>query len=168
MPRRGREMKTYKLLRVKKGRLFPLFVEAGRELPMGEWLDAHVGKLADEGHVRSRLGILALRPGWHSCSVPFTDWIGKKKGRALVQRKDTVWAECEVEGEQLKAPMEGLRIIPQGWYLFRTKARQPFPWVISDRIKIVRILSHDEVKAICKANGVQAQELEDDVDIGDK
>ena len=154
-------MKTYKLLRVRKGRLYPLFVEAQRELPPGIWLDAHVGELADKGHVRSRLGPLALRPGWHSCKVPFTDWIGRRTADgSLVQRADTVWAECEVDGAEVEAPKRGLRTIPQGWYPFRTKAGQPFPWVISGRIRIMRILTYGEVEAICRAYGVEAQEVE--------
>ena len=155
-------MITYKLFRVKKGRLYPLFVETQRELPMGEWLDAHVGELADEGHVKSRLGPLSLRPGFHSCSVPFTDWIGSKgaDGR-LYQRKDTVWAECEVEGEQIQvAGRNGMRVMPSGWYYFKTKPNQPFPWIISNKIKINRILSHAEVEEICGRHGVKAQEME--------
>ena len=155
-------MKTYKLFRTKNGKLYPLFVEAGRELPLNAWLDAHVGELADESHVRSRLGPLALRPGWHSCSVPFTDWIGSKgdDGR-LYQRKDTVWCECEVEGNQIQVSnRNGLRTIPHGWYFFRTKAQQPFPWIISNRIRINRKLTHTEVEEICREHGAQAQEME--------
>ena len=96
-------MITYKLVRCRRGLYYPLFVETDRSMPLGEWLDAQVGELLDPTHVRSPvLGRLALRPGWHSCSVPFTDWIGKKgeDGR-LMQRRDTVWIECEVEGDQL-------------------------------------------------------------------
>ena len=155
-------MTTYKLFRIRKGKLYPLFVEANRELPMGEWLDAHVGELADEGHTKSRLGPLSLRPGWHSCSVPFTDWIGTKgPGGKLYQKKNTVWAECEVEGEEVHvADRNGLRTIPDGWYHFKTKARQPFPWIISNRIKINRILTHAEVESICQSYGVEAQGVE--------
>ena len=90
---------TYKLFRVKKGRLFPLFVETHREMELGKWIDAGIGEKVDDKHVKSRLGPLSLRPGFHSTEVPFTDWIGKRQGDGLVQRKDTVWCECEVEGE---------------------------------------------------------------------
>ena len=97
-------MITYKLVRCRRGLYYPLFVETDRSMPIGIWLDAQVGELLDSTHVRSPvLGRLALRPGWHSCTVPFTDWIGKKgeDGR-LLQRRDTVWIECEVEGDQLQ------------------------------------------------------------------
>ena len=156
-------MITYKLFRKKGGKLYPLFVEVKRELPMEQWLEAGIGELADETHVKSRLGPLALRPGWHSCSVPFTDWIGSRgPDGKLYQRKDTVWCECEVEGEQI-FPTEryGLRTIPQDFYYFRTKPNQPFPWIISNRIRINRILSHEEVEKLCRDHGVEAQKMED-------
>lgn len=129
---------------------------------MGVWLDAGIGELADPLHVKSRLGPLALRPGFHSTEVPFTDWIGKKVGGRLVQRKGTIWCECEVDGKQEKpSGRYGKRTLPSDWYFFRTKPSQPFPWIISNRIKINRILSHAEVQAICRANGVTAQAMEE-------
>ena len=154
-------MNTDKLLRVKGGKLYPLFVERCRELPMGEWLEANIGELVDENHVKSSLGPLARRPGGHSCTVPFTDWIGKRQGVGLVQRKATVWCECEVDGEeQIVINRNGLRSIPDGFYFFRTKPHQPFPWIISNRIRIKRVLSQEEVEEICSDHGVKAQPIE--------
>ena len=49
-------MITYKLLRMKNGKLYPLYVEADRELPIGEWLNAQIGPKADETHVKARIG----------------------------------------------------------------------------------------------------------------
>ena len=157
-------MTTYKLLRIREGRLFPLYVEHQRELEMGIWLDARIGELADATHVKSRGSgnRLALRPGFHSTKVPFTDWIGKKgpDGR-LYQRKDTVWCECEVDGDVEVVPgRTGLRRLPRDWYYFKTNSRQRDPWIISNRILIRRILSRSEVEAICKAHGLNAQPME--------
>ena len=156
-------MTTYKLFRLRGGRLYPLFVETKREMPIGEWLDAGIGELADEKHVKSKLGALALRPGFHSCEVPFTDWIGKKApDGTLVQRKDTVWCECEVTGrQQLVTDRNGLRVLPSDWYYFKTKSNQPFPWIISNRIFIRRKLSHAEVEEVCRLHGVTAQKMEE-------
>ena len=156
-------MRTYKLFCVKGGKLYPLFVETKRELPMGVWLDAGIGEVVDERHIRSpKLGLLSLRPGWHSTEVPSTDWIGKRSpDGALVQRKDTVWCECEVEGNEVTVTERyGLRTIPDGWYYFKTKPNQPFPWIISDRIFIRRELDYAEVNAICQSYGVEAQKME--------
>ena len=158
----GSNVKTYKLFRMKEGRLYPLFVETGREMKKGIWLEACVGELVDPTHVKSKLGPLALRPGFHSTEVPFTDWIGKRQEGVLVQRQGTVWCECEVDGQQ-EHPSEryGKRTLPEDWYYFRTKPNQPFPWIISNRIKIMRVLDHAEVEAVCQAHGIVAQKTEE-------
>ena len=152
----------FRSFRMREGRLYPLFVETGREIEIGRWLEAGIGELVDPTHVKSRLGPLALRPGFHSTEVPFVDWIGKKQGGILVQRKDTVWCECEVDGQQ-ENPSEryGQRTLPEDWYYFRTKPNQPFPWIISNRIKIMRVLDHAEVEAVCQAHGIVAQKTEE-------
>lgn len=49
----------------------------------------------------------------------------------------------------------------QETFYFRTKPNQHFPWVISERIFIKRILLYSEVKDICLRNGVKAQKLEE-------
>ena len=156
-------MITYKLLRVRDGKLYPLFVESRRELTPQRWLKAEVGEMVDDNHIKSRLGPLALRPGFHSCTVPFTDWIGKKgPDGELLQRTDTVWCECEVEGEkQIVTDRHGLRVLPSDWYYFKTKSDQPFPWIISNRIYIRRLLGRYEVEKICLENGVKAQRMEE-------
>ena len=78
----------------------------------------------------------------------------------LLQRPDTVWCECEVGGSEQKVTERyGLRTIPKDWYYFKTKVKQPFPWIISSRIFIRKILSHEEVEEICRTHGVKAQEV---------
>ena len=155
-------MITYKLFRVKNNKLYPLYVDATTEMELGVWLTAKVGDKADDTHVKSRLGALSLRPGFHSTEIPFTDWIGKKtEGGKLIQKKNTVWCECEVEGtQQIVTARNGLRTLPEGWYYFKTNAKQVRPWIISDRIKINRILSNTEVATICHNNGIEPQEVE--------
>ena len=152
-------MITYKLLRIKNNKLYPLYVLANKEIVPGKWLNAEVGELKDATHVKSRLGALSLRPGFHSTEIPFTDWIGKKgKDGKLYQRPDTVWCECEVKGTQLQVTERfGLRTIPDGWYYFRTQVKQIFPWIISGKIKINRILTQSEVEEICRTHGIKAQ-----------
>ena len=122
-----------------------------------------LGEKVDDTHVKASGcgGKLSLRPGFHSTRVPFTDWIGEKQDDgSLAQRKDTVWCECEVEGnEVIVKDRYGLRTLPDGWYYFRTNSKQVDPWIISNKLKINRKLTYEEVKEICKANGIEAQKL---------
>ena len=156
-------MITYKLCRIKDGRLYPRYVEHNRELLRNVWMTASIGEKVDETHVKANGcgGRLSLRPGFHSTLVPFTDWIGKKgPDGKLWQRPDTVWCECEVKGNQITVTDRyGLRTIPEGWYFFRSNVKQKDPWIISDRILIRRILSYDEVMSICQRHGLTAQPL---------
>ena len=155
-------MITYKLFRTKNGKLYPLYVEADREMKVGKWLDAHVGEKADATHVKAKhLSRLALRPGFHSTRLPFTNWIGKRQADGtLAQSKDTVWCECEVEGNQLEVTNRyGSRELLDGWYYFRTNSKQKEPWIISNRLKINRVLSNDEVAKICRSKGIEPQRI---------
>lgn len=157
-------MITYKLFRTKDGMLYPLYVLANKPIPMNERIQAEIGELADETHVKAKGcgGKLSLRPGFHSCNVPFTDWIGKKADDGtLIQRADTVWCECEVTGtEQIVTERNGLRCLPNDWYRFKTNMKQKDPWIISNNIKITKVLTDAEVDIICKANGIVAQRKE--------
>lgn len=156
-------MITYKLFREKNGKLYPLYVEADREMELGIWLDAGTGEKVDDTHVKAKGcgGKLSLRPGFHSTEIPFTDWIGEKQeDGTLAQRKNTVWCECEVEGNQIEVTSRyGLRELPNGWYFFRTNSKQIDPWIISDKIKVNRKLTNEEVAEICRANGKEPQKI---------
>jgi hypothetical protein len=157
-------MKTYKLFRVKNGKLYPLYVEANKEIITGEWLKSGCGELTDETHVKASGcgGKLSLRSGYHSTTIPFTDWIGKKMpDGTLAQKANTVWCECEVRGTEVECTeRNGFRRVPEdSWYYFRTNSKQVDPWIISDWIKVNKILSYEEVCEVCKANGRVAQKL---------
>lgn len=155
---------TYKLFRTKNGKLYPLYVEADREMVIGEWLAAQVGDKVDDTHVKAKGcgGKLSLRPGFHSTTIPFTDWIGKRDNDGtLLQRKDTVWCECEVRGDQVEVTSRyGSRELLDGWYYFKTNSKQVDPWIISNELKINRILSNEEVDRICAENGITSQRRE--------
>ena len=157
-------MKVYKLFRTRDGKLYPLYVEADKEMDIGVWLDANVGQLVDKTHVKAKGcgGKLSLRPGFHSTAIPFTDWIGKRgKDGTLKQRANTVWCECEISGNEVNVTNpHGLRTLPDGWYRYKTNSRQKDPWFISSRLKINRILSHKEVIEICAEYGIVAQGME--------
>ena len=157
-------MKTYKLFKIKYGKLFPLYVEAKREMPIGEWLEAGCGEKVDDTHVKASgcSGRLALRGGFHSTNIPFTDWIGKKQDDgSLAQRPDTVWCECEVRGEKVESKSKrGYEMVPyNSYYYFKTNSKQKEPWIISHWLKINKILSYEEVAKICREHGIEPQKI---------
>lgn len=172
-------MKAYKLFRMKNGKLYPLYIYANEELPMNEVLRAKEGEMAKDGkHVKSKLGPLAYRPGFHSCNIPLADHIGTRMpDGSLVQSKDTVWAEIEVSDEIDYTPLARQRgindkgkliarnccldTIPvDGMYWYQTNWKAKAKWIISGEIIINRILSNEEVAEICLANGLEPQPLE--------
>lgn len=46
----------YKLFRTKNGKLYPLYVLANKETPVGKWIEAECGEMSENGKVKSRLG----------------------------------------------------------------------------------------------------------------
>ena len=157
------EMITYKLFKKRNGKLFPLYVEAGREMPLGVWLNAGCGELVDEKHVKASGcgGKLSLRPGFHSTLTPFTDWIGKRINGMLVQRKDTVWCRCLVRGKEISvAAKNGSPVLLHGWYRFKTNAKQKEPWIISDELMILEMMEGEEVDRVCQMYGIEPQPRE--------
>lgn len=172
-------MKAYKLFRVKNGKLYPLYIYANEELPMGVRLIAKCGEVSKDGkHVKSKLGDLALRPGFHSCNIPLADHIGKRMpDGSLVQAVDTVWAEIEISDTIDYTPYvrslgtnKNGRVIPvkccmkelpiDGFYFYQTSPLAKAKWIISGEITINRILSNEEVAEICRKNGMKPQPLE--------
>ena len=74
-------VKAYKMFRVdpkRPGQLFPLFVDADTPVPMGQWVDAIEGAMNTSGKVKSKIGPLAYRPGWHAGDLPLATHIGDK------------------------------------------------------------------------------------------
>lgn len=164
-------MIAYKLFKVKKDGLHTLYIDTNAPLPMNELLVAKEGEKTERGKVKSKLGELAFRPGWHCCIVPLADHIGTKQPNGeLYQAKDTVWCEVEIVGsidytpiakEQHKsAKFQCLKIIPQnGYYFFQTNPKAKIQWIICGEIIINRILTPEEVNSICRDYGVEPQPL---------
>ena len=158
--------KAYKLFRrAGDGGLRPLYVLASETVPLGVWLSAEEGPKSGDGHhVRSRLGPLAYRPGWHLCELPMADHIGRKdpsgSGR-LMQAPDTVWAEVEYHTDVDYGPQagrNGLNRIPEGgYYRFKTNPKAKLGWIVCGELRVVRILSDDDVAATCAAAGIEPQ-----------
>jgi hypothetical protein len=163
-------VKAYKLFRTKgDGNLYPLFVNADKPVPIGEWLEAEEGPQGKaQGKVKSKLGDLAYRPGWHAGDLPVATHIGGKSDPSLKKpdyRPDNhVWAEVEMAADkdwQSVADRRGkgakAHITDQvplgGFYRYKTNPNMTGNWLIGGNMKVNRVLSDDEVKAINDAAG---------------
>lgn len=161
----------YKLFRIKKtcpGELFPLYVNADHSIPIGEWMIATCGQRTSNGKVKSKLGPLKFRPGFHiNDAVPYVSHIGKKEnGKICYMRDDTVWAEVEYiidinycleahkNGIQkngkfnpVKADLDHIPV--NGFYRYKTSPNMTGEWIIAGNMRVIRVLSDREVKRIC-------------------
>jgi hypothetical protein len=102
----------YKLFRqTNDGKLHPLFVNRSQVLPVGKWLQAESGERTTNGKVKSSLGELAYRGGWHlNDECPYVEHIytkkfcedgqeidGKSRKFRKIQKEGTVWCLVEYE-----------------------------------------------------------------------
>lgn len=174
---------AYKLFKVKKGfpgELFPLFVGANQSVTTGEWIQAKAGELTQtkEGKtmVKSTLGPLAYRPGWHSGDLAVATHIGAKKNASdkapTLRADDQVWAEVEVgddvdwqaianeraeiskSGEPIARTAHITDQLPLGGsYNYKTNSNMTGSWIISGEMKVNRVLTDQEVEQINKEGG---------------
>ena len=171
---------AYKLFKVKKdrpGQVFPLFVNANEAVPTDVWMKAVAGPTTVENgkvKVKSKLGGLAYRPGWHSGNLPLSTHIGErsnpvdKKMAPDIRPSDQVWAEIEVSNDvdwqteatkRAKTTKKGTidlktaHITDQlpvgGHYKYKTNSNMTGEWLISGEIKLTgKILTDEEVAEI--------------------
>lgn len=161
----------YKLFRKDaNGNLHPLYIGAKDVVPIGRALTAVVGPIATDGkHVRSKLGNLALRPGWHCCELPYAGHIGKKQPNGeLYQDPDTVWCEVEVLGNDITEQVhefapnhKWLTVVPNGYYWCQTNSRAKVRWLIARQIKVCRELTQTQVDLMCRLCGIEPQPVAD-------
>lgn len=165
-------MKTaYKLLRVKDGKLFPMFVLADESLPLHVYLKAREGQRLPSGKVRSKLGPLAFRPGFHLCELPLATHIGvERDGVIAYMHPDTVWCRCSYSDKkdyQHEADLMGMKngkVIRQkaclkhvpvdGYYHYKTSPRMYGDRIIAGGITIDKVLSDGEVADILAPYGL--------------
>lgn len=200
---------AYKLFRVDRrfpGKLFPLFVLADDPITVGKWYEAREGesivdaKTGDKG-VKSRLGKLAYRPGWHGGDLPVSHHIGGNRMRdpetgrlaPTTRRPNQVWAEVEFPADkdwQEEANSRALKYksdsaatgrkkgdirpetahitdqIPKGgFYRYKTSPNMTGLWLIAGAMKVIRVLSDDEVHAINHQAGVEDLPREKPLDL---
>jgi GNAT superfamily N-acetyltransferase len=172
-------VKAYKLFRTsprEPGKLFPLFVNADKPVPMDEWLRAEEGPAAAGGKVKSKLGPLAYRPGWHAGDLPVATHIGMKAKpsdkKPTLRNPEHVWAEVMFAADvdwQEEANKRGTnaqgKLVPVkahitdqvpegGFYRYKTNPNMTGNWLIGGEMKVTRVLSDAEVKRINDRAGV--------------
>jgi hypothetical protein len=168
----------YKLFKFRNGNIYPLYVNANKPVPMNEWIIAEAGEILPNGKVKSKLGGLAYRPGWHSGIVPVATHIGgKSHGIPSIppdyRKEDEIWAEVEIpadkdwqtiansrariskNGKPIESTAHITDTVPyDGYYMYKTNSNMTGKWIISGAIKVNKILTDDEVKAINDSYGV--------------
>lgn len=165
--------KLFRTMKTKEG-LYPLYVNADKVTPIGEWIEAECGQMTKNGKVKSKLGELKYRAGWHCTDLPYVTHIGEKDetGKIAYMRPDVVWAEIEISDNvsyQEEANKNGigkngkfnprnadLRHIPKdGYYRYKTNPNMTGDWIICGAIKVLRVLDYSEVVDICHAHGLE-------------
>ena len=171
-------VKAYKLFRVHPdhpGKLFPLFVDANTPVEMNKWVDAKEGEMAN-GKVKSKIGALAYRPGWHAGDLPIATHIGEKSDPKLTapdrRPVNHAWAEVEMPNDvdwQAEANKRGTnaqgKVIPVkahitdqipkgGHYRYKTNPNMTGNWLIGGSMKVNKVLTDAEVARINKAAGI--------------
>lgn len=169
-------MVAYKLFKTKNGKLYPLYIDTTTETRMNEWLLAKEGERKENGKVKSKLGDLCYRPGWHVTEIPLANHIGTKQDDGtLAQAKDTVWCEVEISSDidytdQVKQYKKNGEVnhvksymteLPtNGYYWFTTNPNAKAKWLIAGAIKVNRILDYDEITKLCREKGLEPQRME--------
>jgi hypothetical protein len=171
-------VKAYKLFRVHPdhpGKLFPLFVDANTPVEMNKWVDAKEGEMRGN-KVKSKIGDLAYRPGWHAGDLPIATHIGEKShpSKTAPDRRPSnhAWAEVEMPDDvdwQSEATKRGTnaqgKVVPVkahitdqipkgGHYRYKTNPNMTGNWLIGGSMKVNKVLSDAEVSRINKSAGM--------------
>lgn len=151
------------------------WVNADKNTPLNEWIEAESGEKTPNGKVKSKLGELAYRPAWHLSDYPIATHIGKKdkNGVIVAQKKDTVWALCEYSDNvnyqeeanansisakgKFDARKTCLSYIPKdGYYRYKTNPNMMGDWILAGAIKVIRVLTDEEADTILAENNIKS------------
>ena len=161
----------YKLFRYRNGKLYPLYVLADKETPVGKWIKAECGEMTENGKVKSKLGNLAYRAGWHlNDGVPYVSHIYSMHDGKKYLKDGVVWAEVEYvdtvnyheearrnginKNGKFVARDAYIKHIPDnGYYRYKTNPNMTGEWIISGAIKVNRIMDDEEVYQMCEMAG---------------
>lgn len=153
------KQKYYKLFEMDKfGNLYPLFIDKKTIYPIGEWI--HAKNQPTKGY--------AKRPGIHCGEICSAPWLMSADGTYKSQRGKSwkrVWCEVECNTEtdytDVVAAMPKkcfVDHIPEnGYYKFRETGCDRI-WLITDKIKIIKMLTEAERTQILNEIGYDEAE----------
>jgi hypothetical protein len=152
-------MKTqygYKLMEMDtEGNLYPLFLDKDTAYPLDKWIDAEI-------HYSKNF---APRPGIHCGIIPAAPWLMSygSDGNGYYKGRRKGWKRVFVEVEynttinyndivaKLKKRCFEDKIPENGWYFFKEYGKAT--WIITDKIKIHRVITEEERQIILKEAG---------------
>lgn len=152
------EKKYYKLFEMDtNGNLYPLFIDKKTAYPIGQWIHA-------ENHPTKGF---AKRPGLHVGEICSAPWLMSADGTYKSQRSKywrRVWCEVECNTnidytdvvEKLPKKCFVDRVPTGGYYRFREAGCNRI-WIITDKIRIVKVLSENERQEILDSIGYDEQ-----------
>ena len=172
-----KSVKAYKLFRKKPNsdELFPLFVDATSGIPKNKWIGARAGEMSSSGKVKSKIGNLSFRPGWHAGDYISSKHIGGKSSKGLTKPDyrpaDQVWAEVEMSNDvdwqsiansrastiksgknkgKLNAKEAQIKdqVPTGGFYKYKTNPNMKGNWLISGEMKVNKLLTPKEIQTI--------------------
>ena len=126
------------------GKLYPLFIGKTKETPINKWVYGEIIPTKN----------FSTRPGWHlNCEVPSAVHLMSADGTYKSQRGKRfrrVWCEVEYIAdidytefvEKLPKKCFTDRLPTNGFYNFRESGNRL--WIITDKIRITRIISEQE------------------------
>ena len=100
-------MLAYKLMRKKKGLIYPLFIDKKQPTPMDEWLEAKC--IPTKG--------FAVRKGWHCCFEPKAPHLKIK----LANGEQRVW----------------VKVLVRKWESYDRPESQGGTWILAQKIFIL-------------------------------
>ena len=181
--------KLFKVYTSRPGQVFPLYVDAHQPIPMRIWLAASVGPSAGSGKVKSRLGSLAMRPGWHAGDLPIALHIGDKEKASdsfpSWRSEDHVWAKVllpadvdwQIEAESRARTGKSGHLVRStahitdqvpfgGHYRYKTNPNMVGEWLIAGSMQIIHLLSDQAVGEINAHAGVEDLPRKNPFDMG--
>ena len=104
-------MIAYKLVRIKNNKLYSLFINNKKEIPIGTWMKAECYPTVG----------FDIREGWHCCFKPIAPHLKMN----LSNGEKRVWVECEVNN----------------YSVYNRPETQGGKWLLADYIKINRVVN---------------------------